>query len=174
MDFDDSPAEAEFRAAAVAFLDASATRRSEQPDELVSFFEDGGSLEEQLQWVKACREWQRTKADHGFAAISWPTEHGGRGGSFLQEIIFAEEEQRYDVATGAFAITLGMIAPTLLAYGTAEQRAHVPAMLAGDEIWCQLFSEPAAGSDLAGLAAVRAYFRRGQNRSFAYVQPGRS
>jgi alkylation response protein AidB-like acyl-CoA dehydrogenase len=75
----------------------------------------------------------------------------------MHQIIFNQEESRVDVATGAFDITLGMIAPTILTHGTDEQRQHVPRMLRGDELWCQLFSEPAAGSDLAGLrtSAVR-------------------
>ncbi|HYH49330.1 MAG TPA: acyl-CoA dehydrogenase family protein [Acidimicrobiia bacterium] len=151
MDFRDTPDEAAFRAEAVAFLEAHAARRVGGPEELVSFFEDEGTDDEQRAWVKACREWQRTKFEGGFAAISWPKEWGGRGGTVMQDIIFAQEEQRFDVPTGAFLITLGMIAPTVMTHGTDEQRAHVARMLAGDEVWCQLFSEPSAGSDLAGM-----------------------
>ena len=151
MDFLDSPSEASFRADAVAFLAAHAPRRDERGQDIVSFFEDEGTGEEQRAWVKACREWQRTKFEAGFAAVSWPREWGGRGGTVMEEIIFSQEEQRYDVETGAFLITLGMIAPTLMVHGTDEQRAHVARMLSGDEVWCQLFSEPTAGSDLAGM-----------------------
>ncbi|MEW6475793.1 MAG: acyl-CoA dehydrogenase family protein [Actinomycetota bacterium] len=151
MDFLDSPAEAAFRAEAVAFLEAHASRRPADTSRLVSFFEDEGTESEQRAWVKACRDWQRTKYEAGFAAISWPKEWGGRGGTLMEEIIFAEEEQRFDVETGAFLISLGMIAPTLMTHGTDEQRAHVARILSGEEVWCQLFSEPTAGSDLAAM-----------------------
>jgi acyl-CoA dehydrogenase len=153
MDFHDAPEEAAFRAEAVRFLEGHATRRAGAgaDDGLVSFFEDDGTDDEQRAWVKACREWQHTKYDNGFAAISWPGQWGGRGGTLMEEIIFAEEEQRFAVETGAFLISLGMIAPTLMVHGTDEQRAHGARILSGDEVWCQLFSEPAAGSDLAGV-----------------------
>ncbi|HVW34098.1 MAG TPA: acyl-CoA dehydrogenase family protein [Acidimicrobiia bacterium] len=151
MDFRDTPEEAAFRAEAVAFLESHARRRSDGSGGLVAFFEDDGTDEEQRAWVKACREWQHTKYQAGFAAISWPPEWGGRGGTIMEEIIFAQEEQRFAVETGAFLISLGMIAPTLMAHGTDEQRAHVARILAGAEVWCQLFSEPTAGSDLAAM-----------------------
>ena len=101
--------------------------------------------------MSACREWQRTKYEGGYAAISWPKAWGGREGTAMEAIIFSQEEGRYRVATGAFGITLGMIAPTILAHGTDEQKAHIHRMLSGGEVWCQLFSEPSAGSDLAGI-----------------------
>jgi len=70
----------------------------------------------------------------------------------LQESIFNEEQSKFDVATGSFAVALGMVGPTLMAHGTAEQQQEfLPAMLSGRHIWCQLFSEPGAGSDLAAL-----------------------
>jgi acyl-CoA dehydrogenase len=69
----------------------------------------------------------------------------------MQQIIFTEEEAATGAPSGAFGITLGMIAPTILAHGTDEQRRHLPRMLGGEELWCQLFSEPGAGSDLAGM-----------------------
>jgi alkylation response protein AidB-like acyl-CoA dehydrogenase len=137
MDFHDTPEEAAFRAEAIRFLERHAVRRAEHAEEIVSFFEDEGT-----------------------AAIAWPTEWGGRGGSLIEELIFAEEEQRFEVERGAFLISLGMIAPTIMAYGTPEQRAHVSRILSGDEVWCQLFSEPSAGSDLAGMQ-TKASFESG-------------
>ena len=77
---------------------------------------------------------------------------GGRGGKGWQQRIFNEEQAKFDVAVGAFAVGIGMAGPTIIACGTDEQqRRFLPPMLRGDEIWCQLFSEPGAGSDLAGL-----------------------
>jgi len=160
MDFHDTPEEAAFRAEAIRFLERHAVRRAEHAEEIVSFFEDEGTESEQLDWVKSCREWQHTKYESGYAAIAWPTEWGGRGGSLIEELIFAEEEQRFEVERGAFLISLGMIAPTIMAYGTPEQRAHVSRILSGDEVWCQLFSEPSAGSDLAGMK-TKASFESG-------------
>ncbi len=82
-----------------------------------------------------------------------PREHGGRGGRPIEQVIFNQEQARCGVSTGAFMISIGMAGPTILAHGTPEQKARFLApMLRGDELWCQLFSEPDAGSDLANLA----------------------
>ncbi|HYH48641.1 MAG TPA: acyl-CoA dehydrogenase family protein, partial [Acidimicrobiia bacterium] len=151
MDFDDTPREAAFRADAVRWLEARAARRSASAH-VVSLFEQDGSGAAEGAWVASCRAWQRTKWEGGYGAITWPKEFGGRGGTLMEEFIFGEEEGRFDVSTAAFNITLGMIAPTILAHGTDEQREHLPRILSGEEIWCQLFSEPGAGSDLAGLS----------------------
>jgi alkylation response protein AidB-like acyl-CoA dehydrogenase len=98
------------------------------------------------------KEWQAKKADAGFAAITWPRKWGGRGGSPIEQVIYNQEEANYAVPRGAFEIGLGMCIPTMMAYGTPEQlERHVRPALRGEEVWCQLFSEPAAGSDLAGL-----------------------
>ena len=106
----------------------------------------------------AAGAWQRTLADGGWAGITWPVEFGGRGGTPMEQAIFNQEQARFEVATGSLAVALGMVGPTLMAWGTPEQQAtHLDAMLHGDEVWCQLFSEPDAGSDLASLrtTAVR-------------------
>lgn len=144
MDFSDTPEEAAFRAEARAFLDAhmplkdlTAARasRAKTPDD-----------------VAAARAWQRKKAENGFAGILWPKEYGGREGTVMQNIIFAQEEERYAVPSSVFNQGVGMAIPTIMSFGTPEQLARYPKpALFGDEIWCQLFSEPAAGSDLAGL-----------------------
>jgi acyl-CoA dehydrogenase len=96
--------------------------------------------------------WQRTKFDGGFAALTWPEEFGGRGGSAAQAIIYAEEEAAFNVASGYINAGVMLIGPALLRYGTrAQQERYLKPMLRGEEIWCQLFSEPEAGSDLAGV-----------------------
>ena len=110
------------------------------------------SPEADAEHVEACREWQHALHAGGWAGITWPVEAGGRGGKGWQQRIFNEEQAKFDVAVGAFAVGVGMAGPTIIACGTDEQkRRFLPPMLAGDEIWCQLFSEPGAGSDLAGL-----------------------
>src|SRR6266487_4956525 len=147
MDFDDTSEEAAFRAEARAWLEAHA--RLKEPD---------GSDRLMMQrtdpsHVERCRAWQRTLYDGGWAGIAWPKEYGGRGASPIESLIFAQEQAHFDVSTGVFAVAIGMVGPTLIAHGSDEQKQrYLEPMLRGDEIWCQLFSEPGAGSDLAGLS----------------------
>ena len=97
--------------------------------------------------------WQRKQAADGWAGISWPTEYGGRGASLIQALIWFEEYGRQGLP-GIDACFVGQshAAPTLMANATAEQKGfHLPKILAGEVIWCQGFSEPDAGSDLASL-----------------------
>jgi alkylation response protein AidB-like acyl-CoA dehydrogenase len=101
----------------------------------------------------ASRAWQRTLFDGGWAGITWPIEYGGRGGTARQASIFAEEQTRFRVSSGFVASTVGMVGPTLLRFGSDEQKdRYLRPLLRADEVWCQLFSEPVAGSDLANLA----------------------
>lgn len=104
------------------------------------------------------RRWQRIKYDAGYVGISWPQAYGGAGLSELHQAVFGEEEAKFNFGTSYFGISLGQPIPILLKYAPEDirQRFAHPA-LKGEEIWCQLFSEPAAGSDLAGvrLKAVR-------------------
>ena len=99
------------------------------------------------------RAWQAIKAASGYAAITWPKAYGGLGGSAIQKVIYEQEEAAYAVPREPFfGIGLGMAMPTLMAYAKPEQLArYVRPALYGEEIWCQLFSEPAGGSDIAGL-----------------------
>lgn len=98
------------------------------------------------------RAWQRQKSENGFAGISWPVDQGGAGLSPLHQSIFAEEELKRGFPVQYFAVSLGMPIPLMLMVGTEEQKKRfVPPAIRGEEIWCQLFSEPAAGSDLAAL-----------------------
>ncbi|HEU5321251.1 MAG TPA: acyl-CoA dehydrogenase family protein [Methylomirabilota bacterium] len=99
------------------------------------------------------RQWQRTMHAAGWVGITWPREYGGRGAGLIERVIWDEEyaAARAPVLPGAMALNL--IGPTLMQWGTdAQKRRHLPAILSGDEVWCQGFSEPGAGSDLAGLA----------------------
>ena len=102
---------------------------------------------------EGCRAWQRTLYDGGWAGVSWAAEFGGRGGTAWQAVLFAQEQARYQVTSGFVSSTIGMLGAALMAHGTAAQRDRfLPPLLRGDEAWCQLFSEPGAGSDLASLA----------------------
>jgi alkylation response protein AidB-like acyl-CoA dehydrogenase len=145
MDFDDTPEEAAFRAEARAWLEAHATRRRhDQPR---------GGPSDEPDHVDDCKAWQRTLYDGGWAGITWPKEYGGRGGTAGEAAIFNQEQAEFDVWTGPFMVAIGMVGPTLIAHGTeAQQERFLDPVLRGDEIWCQLFSEPGAGSDLANLS----------------------
>ncbi|MCJ7439748.1 MAG: acyl-CoA dehydrogenase family protein [Acidimicrobiia bacterium] len=104
------------------------------------------------------QEWNASLADAGFAAISWPVELGGRGASVMEQVVFAEELHRAGAPHTVNLIGLSNVAPSIMSYGTDEQKTTLlPRMRRGDDIWCQGFSEPDAGSDLASLttSAVR-------------------
>jgi alkylation response protein AidB-like acyl-CoA dehydrogenase len=108
--------------------------------------------------LAALRAWNRDLAAARYAAISWPEEYGGRGASVIEQLVFAEEMHRSGAPGTVNVIGLSNIAPAIMQYGTEDQkRGLLPRMLRGDDIWCQGFSEPDAGSDLAGLStsAVR-------------------
>ncbi|MGI9476113.1 MAG: acyl-CoA dehydrogenase family protein [Hyphomicrobiaceae bacterium] len=146
MDFGDTDKEAEFRAEAIAFLEENAKRREAGE---VRGYRRGQDKPGALEAAKA---YQSKKAEAGFAGIAWPQEWGGRGGSQIEQVIFSQEEAKFDVDPRFFQIGLGMCLPTVCTWGTAEhiERFAQPALRA-DEVWCQLFSEPAGGSDLAAL-----------------------
>ena len=106
-------------------------------------------LEERVQFL---RDWQRTLYDGGWAGIHWPEEYGGRGASLVEQTIYREEMARVDAPPQINTIGINFVGPTLVAAGTEEQKERfVPNILSGDEIWCQGYSEPGAGSDIAGL-----------------------
>jgi alkylation response protein AidB-like acyl-CoA dehydrogenase len=109
----------------------------------------GLSVEQDLELGRA---WQRLKAERGYAGITLPQQYGGGGGSEIEKVMFANEQGKYDLPTEYFGVSLGMPVPMLLKYASEEvlQRL-VPPAIRGEQIWCQLFSEPAAGSDLAAL-----------------------
>jgi alkylation response protein AidB-like acyl-CoA dehydrogenase len=154
MDFHDTPEEASFRQECRTWLDAHAERlapgeRRETPL---------GSGEGRKGLLQRAQEWQARKADAGWACITWPVEYGGRGASAIQNVIWGQEESKYRVPPNMFTIGQGMLGPTIMAHGSEEQKKrYLRPMLRGEEVWCQLFSEPDAGSDLGGLrtSAVR-------------------
>ncbi|MFZ6002594.1 MAG: acyl-CoA dehydrogenase family protein [Actinomycetota bacterium] len=155
MDFEDTPEEAAFRAEARAWLEVNAIPKG-HPDDFSAGVWTSAYGED--VYVKRCREWQGRLAEGGFAGLTWPRAFGGRGGRPMHAAIFNQEQAHFGVSNGVFAIAIGMVGPTILAHGTDEQKQRfLPAMLRGDEVWCQLFSEPGAGSDLASLStrAVR-------------------
>ena len=143
MDFSDTPEESTFRAEVTAFLQAHAQPRAAR-------LADPEVADE--AYVARARAWQAKKAAAGFAGITWPKSWGGRGGTPMQQVIYGQEEAKYALPRGVFEIGLGMCVPTLMAYADAPiAERHVGPALRGEEIWCQLFSEPGAGSDVAGL-----------------------
>ncbi len=146
MDFNDTPEEAAFRAEVRAFLD----RDAEPKDDANAVYRGRYAADDQM--VQRAQDWQAKKAAAGFAGITWPAEWGGRGGTPMQQVIYNQEEADYVTPRGVFEIGLGMCIPTMMAYAKPEQlERYVGPALRGEEIWCQLFSEPAGGSDLAGL-----------------------
>jgi alkylation response protein AidB-like acyl-CoA dehydrogenase len=156
MDFDESADDAAYRAEAHAWLSAHATLKDPAKSTPMSMGESDPEAER--EHVRQSKAWQRTLFDGGWAGITWPKEYGGRGGTPMEAIIFGQEQARFDVPTSVFAQGIGMAGPTIMAHGTDEQKERfLETMLRGEEVWCQLFSEPGAGSDLASLAtsAVR-------------------
>ena len=106
-------------------------------------------LDERVQFL---RDWQRTLYDGGWAGIHWPEEYGVRGASLVEQTIYREEMARVDAPPQINTIGINFVGPTLVAAGTeAQKERFVPNILSGDEIWCQGYSEPGAGSDIAGL-----------------------
>ena len=146
MDFTDTPAEAGFRADARAFLERHTERLD--PGEAPP----GPFIGEDPAAVRRSQDWQALKFDHGWACLTWPQEYGGRGLGPMEQVIWNQEELCFRTPVNIFSIGIGMLGPTLMKHGTGEQqRRHLAKMARGDEVWCQLFSEPGAGSDVAGL-----------------------
>jgi len=139
MDFNDSPEEAAYRAEVRGWLAANAPKGAHDSD----FEGDGRSL-------GASKAWQATKAAAGYAQITWPKAWGGQGGNPIQQVIFSQEEAKYPIPPNPFQIGLGMCVPTVATFADQATRDRfVGPALRGEEIWCQLFSEPSGGSDVA-------------------------
>lgn len=148
MDFNDTPEEAEFRVKVSGWLEANATKRSPSQTGSAPF----SLMGENAGAVARAKQWQKVKAAAGYAAITWPKEFGGMGGTSMQSVIYGQEEARFDVSSATFVIGIGMAMPAVIVHGTPAQRERfIGPALNGEEIWCQLFSEPGAGSDLAGV-----------------------
>ena len=137
MDFNDTPEEARFREEASSWLAENAPT------------DDAFRALSPLEQAKV---WQKRKYDAGWACIGWAPDFGGRGASAIEEVIWRQEESQYDLPANFFLIGQGMIGPTLMAWASDEDKARfLPPLASGEEVWCQLFSEPAGGSDLAAL-----------------------
>ena len=150
MDFDDTPEEAAFRTEARTWLEEHAPGKG-SPDDFST-----GYLERTMDpavFMARARSWQQLLVDEGWAGITWPKDHGGRGGTSMQSVIWGQEANNFGVSLNSFAVGIGMAGPTILRHGTdAQKQRFLRPMLRGEEIWCQLFSEPDAGSDLANVA----------------------
>jgi alkylation response protein AidB-like acyl-CoA dehydrogenase len=117
--------------------------------------------------AEALREWQRTLHSGGWVGVHWPVDYGGRGASLTQVAIYNEELARVGAPQILGRAGVSLVGPTLMAHGTEEQRRRwMPRILAADDIWCQLFSEPEAGSDLAALST------RAEQHGDTYVVTG--
>ena len=149
MNFDDTPQEAAFRATVRTWLDANAPKHLEAGLRSAGFGSAGVTSEDPMA---AARAWQKKKYDAGYACLHWPKEYGGGGFSPIERVIWGQEEGPYAALGGLFTIGHGMCCPTLMAWASEDQkREMLPPAAAGEQVWCQLFSEPASGSDLAGL-----------------------
>ena len=149
MDFEDTPEEAAFRAECRAWLQRNAEPKASADD----YFGRDMTAEQRME---VARIWQGKKAAGGFGAITWPKVLGGRGGTPMQELIWRQEEGKVKVPTGMFNVSLGMVLPSVMAHASPEVLGkHVAPALGGKNLWCQLLSEPGAGSDL-GMVRTRA------------------
>lgn len=149
MDFDDTPLEAAFRRQVREWIDANAPTHLEPELRKASFGHSGVSSEDPILASKA---WQKRKASAGYACLQWPKEYGGAGQGPIERVIWNQEEGLYTALSRLFNISHGMCGPTVMAWaGELDKRRLLPPLAAGEHIWCQLFSEPSAGSDLAGL-----------------------
>jgi len=150
VDLRDTPEEAAFRDEVKAWLDANLS------DELRGARYGGRRFEE------LGREWSRKLHEAGYAGLTWPKEYGGAGAPYSYQAILLEEMARAEAPQHIGVIGLGMAGPTIIAHGTEEQKQrYLPKILSAEEIWCQGFSEPDAGSDLASVR-TRADLRDGQ------------
>ena len=144
MDFKDTKEEAKFRSKCREWLEKNASYKDESTPQNNDFANKDK--------IVAAKAWQKKKYDAGWAMLHWPAEYGGIGASSMERIIWANEESKFDVPKGIFEIGLGMCGPVMMEYATEDQKErYLPPMAEGKEIWCQLFSEPSAGSDVAGL-----------------------
>ena len=143
MDFRDTPEEAAFRKEIREWLESNLPSQEKQGELSV------GPEEER---VEARRSWQAKLNEDGWAGVSWPKQFGGRGASLIEQAIFYQEMARAKAPSPINVIGIGMAGPTIMVHGTDEQKQrYLPKILSAEEIWCQGFSEPGAGSDLASV-----------------------
>jgi len=153
VDLNDTPEHAGYRAEVRSWLEAHG---AEAPPR-------SGSSED-TGYIDSRRAWQRRLAESGYAGVTWPVDFGGAGRGPIEQVIVSQEISRAGVPGILDGIGIGMLGPCIIAHGSEEQKArHLGPMLHGDEVWCQLFSEPAAGSD---LAAVQTRAKQGDDGSW--------
>jgi alkylation response protein AidB-like acyl-CoA dehydrogenase len=141
VDLNDTPEQAEYRQKVRSWLEE---HKGEAPPR-------SGSMEDE-SYVNARRAWQGKLAEAGLAGVTWPKEYGGQGLGPIEQVTVNQEISRADVPGILDGIGIGMLGPCIIAHGTEEQKSrYLAPLLHGDEVWCQMFSEPAAGSDLAGI-----------------------
>jgi alkylation response protein AidB-like acyl-CoA dehydrogenase len=156
VDLDDTPPQAAYRAQVRSWLEE---HRSEAP-----VVRGPDAITDEDEMLAARRAWQGKLAEGGLAGVTWPKEFGGQGLGPIEQVICNQEIGRAGVPGILDAIGVGMLGPTIIAHGDDEQKArYLAPLLHGDEVWCQLFSEPAAGSD---LAAVQSRARQQDDRSW--------
>ena len=153
VDLNDTPEQAAYREQTREWLEA---HKGEAPPR-------AGSSQDS-EYINGRRAWQRKLAEAGLAGVTWPKEYGGQGLGPIEQVTVNQEIAKAGVPGILDVIGLGMLGPCLIAHGSEEQKGrYLGPMLHGDEVWCQLFSEPAAGSD---LAAVQARARQGEDGSW--------
>jgi alkylation response protein AidB-like acyl-CoA dehydrogenase len=144
VDLNDTPQQAEYREKVRAWL---GEHKAHAPE--VRSTRAGAEDE---AYIDARRRWQGMLAEGGLAGVTWPVDFGGQGLGPIEQVIVGQEIGRARVPGILDTIGIGMLGPTIIAHGTDEQKTrYLGPMLHGDEVWCQLFSEPAAGSDLAAV-----------------------
>jgi alkylation response protein AidB-like acyl-CoA dehydrogenase len=144
VDLNDTPEQAEYRAQVRAWLEE---HRAEAP-----VISGPDAIKDEDELITERRMWQRKLAEAGYTGVTWPKEHGGQGLGPLDQVIANQEIAAAGLPGILDVIGVGMLGPTIIAHGTEQQKErHLGPMLHGDEVWCQMFSEPAAGSDLAGI-----------------------
>jgi alkylation response protein AidB-like acyl-CoA dehydrogenase len=146
VDLDDTPEQAAYRAQVRGWLEQ---HKSEAP-----VLQGPDAIRDEDEIIAARRVWQGKLAEGGLAGLTWPKEYGGQGLGPIEQVIANQEIARAKLPGILDAIGVGMLGPTIIAHGTDEQKSrYLAPLLHGDEVWCQLFSEPAAGSDLAAVQA---------------------
>ena len=145
MDFAYTKEELQFRDELRAWLEANVpTEWQEQGGGML------GGTDEQFQFLV---DWQRKLYDAGWGAVHWPKEYGGRDATLIEQLIYQQEMARLQAPPQVNLLGIGLVGPTLIAIGTEEQKKkYLSKILSGEEIWCQGYSEPGAGSDVASLS----------------------
>jgi len=144
MDFNYTPEDQAFRTEVRAWLEAN--KKFAPPPSNMLAEEGEGDWEARVNWHKRLNQ-------GGWVAVNWPKEYGGRGATVMQRLIYREELNRLGLNEPMLGMGISLLGPTLMHWGTEEQkRDHIPKILKGEEVWCQGYSEPGSGSDLASVA----------------------